>query len=74
MEYVVSKTAKDDVLVQQEDGWVASRVSGQWSDKYMFDAYQEWDELKLVTDKKEAADLWKQAHQTLETRKLMGAA
>ncbi len=73
MNYRVSKAENGDILVQERSGFAASRINGTWVAKIMFDAYQMRDELSVLQDKQEAERLRNEAHEALNTTKLMTA-
>jgi hypothetical protein len=66
MKYKVSKTKKGDILVQENTGFVASCVNGQWAPKILFDAYQMEEDLEPVRDPQEAKMLWEKAHKIIK--------
>ena len=60
MNRCVSKDQYGDVLVETEDGYVASRINGIWINKIMFDMYSLRDEL-IICSGDEAQELYNAA-------------
>lgn len=65
MDYCVSQDKSGDVLVDFEDGTVASRINGIWINQIMFDVYQVRDEL-IIQEGPEAEVLFQDAVKYLQ--------
>jgi hypothetical protein len=66
MSYPVAKS-KDgrEILIMEDDGFVASYINGRWENRLLFNACQMNEDLIPVRNKKEERKLLDEAHRAL---------